>query len=232
MPEDAQNQPGEGMQELMAKLPAHIRDFIYSPEMEAIIATIGKKNALHIDQIGALEAEAAAAMAGLTKTEELAENIEQGLQLDASKAAAVTKDINEMLFTKIRNDMKASSEPKVTPEPAKMPLAAQIPATAPSFAPKVVMPSSITPATATPTPSVVAPAAPIVPAAPTPTPQQPAPAPNLAHADAILSEKKATPPATAPVSAAAPAPAATPAPKTDPALPQNYKADPYREPVE
>lgn len=57
---------------------------------------------------------------------------------------------------------------------------------------------------------------------PTPPPAPittPKPAPDLAAADAVLSEKKVS----------VPTPAQPAAPET---MPQNYKADPYREPIE
>ena len=200
--------------------------------MSNAIQTIGAKHSLHIDQIGELEAETAAAMMGVSKTEDLEENITNTLGLDPQKATAITKDINEMIFKRIRENMKASVEPKVQTDAPKMPLATQIPTSVPVSITSTATPlSPKQPLPPTQAPSATPAAAPISPSTPTPTPK-PAATPNLASADAILSEKKVTPPAGAPVAAPIATSAASPAPKVDPAQPQNYKADPYREPIQ
>ncbi len=223
---------GKEIKEKFDALPQHLKDYVYSTEMSKVIQTIAAKHSLHIDQAGELEAETAAAMMGVTKVEELEENLASALELDAQKAAAVTKDINEMLFVKIREDMKASAEPKAAPDVPKMPLAAQLPVPTPASTPQVVMPSSSAPVVPpAPAPAAAPTVVPAPPPAPAPAPK-PAMAPNLGAADAILSEKKVTPSAAAPIPAAPTTPAASPVSKVDPTQPQNYKADPYREPVE
>ncbi len=232
MEEHQENSKAAEIKSKIAALPQKTREFLYSAEMDATLRDISSKHHLHIDQTGVLESETVAAMIGLTKMDDFAENLADELNVDAKKSSQIVHDINEMLFIKIREDMKASAEPKVIPEPPKIPLAAQTPTPMPVQTHEVIMPSSTKPTTLT-TPTPTAPSATIptpLTAAPTP---KPAIAPNLGAADSILSEKKVTPPAAAPTPVAAPAtPATSPMPQVDPIQPQNYKADPYREPVE
>lgn len=213
----------------MEALPEAAADFLYSSEMGAVVKAIADKHSLHIDQMGLLEAETGQLILGLTEPQDFAPYITESLKVSSEQATAIAKDVQEQIMGKIRASM---GQPGAASSPApSMPVA--------SSAPSVVMPSS--------SPKPVVPAAPIASTpAPLRTPPAPAPAPSttvmststpapqaaatptLAKADAILSEKKVTPPAATPT----PASAAPAAPKADPAQPQLYKADPYREPVE
>ncbi len=211
--------------------PAAARAFISSGEMGKAVHAIGSKHQLHIDQIGALEAEIMAAMIGITDPNDLVENIAAVLNIDEQKSTLIANDANSEIFSKVRESMKGSPQ-----EPKKEPLASQIPIT-----------TGNTPIV--PTPSVAEKPAAMPAPVPTPAPIAPAVPDHMAAADTMLSEKKVTPPPTpAPAApaqpAAAPGPAASVPPaspttpanspvlKVDPSQPQNYKADPYREPVE
>lgn len=218
----------------MESLPEAAADFLYSSEMSEIIKTIANKHTLHIDQMGLLEAETGQLILGLTEPQEFASYIAESIKISAEQAIAITKDINEQIISKIRTSMGQPSgihlSNSVPPLSKFDPIApvhtGGIPASS------VVMPSS----SKTDTPPVLSPTMPPV-AAPTPvsTPSltpKPGAIPNLAAADALLSEKKVVPPPPVPISTTPGAPAASPAPKNDPTQPQNYKADPYREPVE
>ncbi len=215
----------------MAALPEAAAEFLYSAEMAGMIKLIAEKHHLHIDQMSLLEAETGELILGLVGTQEFVPNLIESLHIDAASAEAVAKEINEQVLSKIRTDM---GRPNVVPAPAS-----SAPATPIIPAPSVVMPSSPKPTVFPNREPVATPvAAPATPSASTSVPK-PTVTPNLGAADAILSEKKVTPPPTpaptpaVPVIPAAPAtPAASPVPKVDPVLPQNYKADPYREPVE
>lgn len=240
----------EEIERRMDALPEAAADFLYSSEMNGIIKSIADKHALHIDQMGLLGAEAGQLILGLTEPQDFALYIAESLNIGADKAATIAKDVNDQLMSKIRASMghPSSAGPESKPSAPSFAPSTPMPAAA-SSSPSVVMPSSSAfPASTAPapkapsnTPSPVpaaapAPSAPAPATAPAPAPRSPAPAPNLGAADAILTEKKVTPPAPAPASAAsAPAPAAhaaAPAPKADPAQPKPYTADPYREPVE
>lgn len=161
--------------------------------MDSIIRQIGAKHTLHIDQMGVLEAEAVDVMIGFTKPNDFVTHVAEVLQIDQAKAGAVARDVNDMLFLKIRDSMKKVAE-----------LGS-------------VSPISSTPVTPTPVSAPVT--APLL----TPKPAE------MHSADLMLTQKTAS---VTPV----------PQPTTDhkqqttgnqqPPKPQNYKADPYREPVE
>jgi hypothetical protein len=134
-------------------------------------------------------------------------------QMDEAHAAAITKDVDDMLFSKIRGAMQKSYEsnkaPAATikealePRPAapKAPLASVLPAS-----------SSVPPATQ--------------PAATPPAATNPASAsPDMHAAEVMLREKTVE---VAPQPVAPKAPVAQSAPSTPPI----YKKDPYREPVD
>lgn len=274
----------------MEALPEVAADFLYSSEMSGIIKGIADKHALHIDQMGLLEAEAGQLILGLTEPQDFAPYITESLKINGEQAAAIAKDVSEQIMSKIRTSMGQPSDTgvpvaalpiskpaPVTPIPAMdTPTSSVVmpssfkpevsPISAPAAAPIVAPTPSMAPAPASvaaKSPTTPAPISVITPITPVPAPfaaSTPKPAaivPNLGAADAILSEKKVTPPAVAPgpaaltASATAPATATTPAaapatapagstpasvasaePKADPAQPQPYKADPYREPVE
>jgi hypothetical protein len=235
----------EEVQKRIDALPEAASNFLYSAEMSAAIREIGGKHRLHIDQMSLLEAETGELILGLTEPQDFASYLAAGLNVNAEQAVAIAKDVNDQLMSKIRASMghPSSAGPESKPSAPSFAPSATMPAAA-SPSPSVVMPSSVAsaaPAAGAPTPPASTPpfaqsASATQAPTPAPAPRSPAPAPNLGAADAILSEKKVTPPAPAPASAAsAPAPAAhaaAPAPKADPAQPKPYTADPYREPVE
>ncbi len=193
----------EEVKKKLERLPKEVQSFVYSAEMAALIQQVGQKHQLHIDQVGALEAETAAAMIGVTNPAEFVQNVADALEVDEGKSAAIAKDVNELVFMKVQSVMKAPS-------------ASSAPAT-PTPTPQAVPPTPIPPAPiAAPSPAPTpAPAA-------TPTPP-PTPKVEVAHpADDLLTQKSVT---TAPNTAA---PAQKPVTQPPP-----YKAtDPYREPIE
>jgi len=223
------------VQQRLDALPEDIRNLVYSSDMAAIIQQIGAKHQLHIDQIGALEAEAAAAMLGITKLEEFSENVVDTLNIDEQKSAAIVADVNEMLFKKIQNSMKALYDKKTgsesvsassTPPPPPQPKAQPAP-----VAP--IAPTPAAPTTSAPAPVAAKPAAVVPPPAQTPPSTSSGQAkPDLSAAENMLQNKTVSvpvppaPPAVAP----APTPAPAPAVKQEPPKPTNYTADPYREP--
>lgn len=215
----------------MEALPEAAADFLYSSEMGAMVKTISDKYSLHIDQMGLLEAETGQLILGLTEVGEFVPYITESLKISTAQATAIAKDINEQVMSKIRTSM---GQPSGVITPASVPPTPSMPSPTPSIA----MPSSvkpIVPPITTPAPAPLT--TPVPTSAPAPMPK-PIQTPNLLAADAILSEKKVTPPATTPtpatppVAAAPTTPATSTVPKIDPAQPQNYKADPYREPTE
>ena len=194
-------------------LPAEIKSLLYTPEVTSVIQKVGEKNKLHFDQMGILELETSSVMLGFTDTGDYEKIIADKLNINAEQAAQIVKDINDMLFVKIRNSLKVSPS---TPEKS------------------VVMPSSVA---STPQPTLTSAAqAPLATDmqinAPVAKPEITAP---LHEADVMLSEptisipKKVDAPAPTPVAPTVPNVTA----KVEPPKPAPiYKADPYREPIE
>jgi len=230
----------EEVQKRIDKLSEEAADFLYSTEMGAMIKRIADGHKLHIDQMALLEAEVGELMLGLTEPQEFVPNMIQTLQVTEETAQAIAKDINDQVMTKMRGLMGAPSLEPTPPVPTPRPAVPTAPSSPIIPTPSVVMPSSPKPVVSPASqPAPVAPTTPAMPPVATPAPTV-APVPDPVHdlvaADAMLSEKKVVPPPaaapTAPTPAAPSSPAGGAVVKADPAQPQNYKADPYREPVE
>ncbi len=205
----------EEVKKRFESLPADIKEFVYGTDMTNILHSIGAKHQLHIDQIGELEGEAADVMTGFSQPEEFISNLKESLNIDDAKAQAIAKDINDQLFSKIRESMKRASAPAAPTAPSAPPAVSM------SVAPK--MPP------AAPAPKMAPPPAPAQPAvAPAPAPMKPKP--DLSGADALLQGKTVSSPATQVQKPATPAAPAAPGTQPAPQKPQSYSADPYREP--
>jgi len=157
-------------------LPQGVKDLLYSFEMTSIITKIGEKHALHIDQMDTLNNETAQVMLGLTDTSEFPEILVEDLGVDKELADAIARDINDLLFTKVREALKKPSAASVsvplpptdapvaapTPNTPATPVAAPIlPVVAPEMHPADVMLTEKTVATmptvTTPTPPTAVP---------------------------------------------------------------------------
>lgn len=203
----------EEIQKRFDALPSDIKALVYSADMLRLIQKIGGKHQLHVDQLGSLEAETADVMSGFSRPEDFISNIEQSLQIDHAKAEAVAKDVNDMLFVKIRESLKKlyeTSEGAPRAEAAERPAIYHLPLEAKGSAPQ--------------------PEAPVQPhptSSPQPAHAQKPPVPHVAHPnDTLLTHKTVTVPPPAPAAPRTPASAPAPAP----AKPAGYKTDPYREP--
>lgn len=99
-------------------LPAEIKSLLYSPEMLMAVRQIAQKHQLHIDQTGILEDETSAVMLGFTETADYPAVLAETMDIDQAKASAVAQDINDLLFTKIRDAMKRTYEQRKAAPPA------------------------------------------------------------------------------------------------------------------
>jgi hypothetical protein len=109
-------------------LPEEVKNLLYSPEMSFIIQQIGQKNRLHIDQIDALNTEVGQVMLGFIEPKDFPIALAKMLHVDQTQAQAVVKDVNDMLFEKIRNSMKGvanqeAGAPSSLPPPPPAPRA-------------------------------------------------------------------------------------------------------------
>ena len=201
-------------EELDAKfdaLPEHVRNYIFSADMEAGLQRVGQKHKLHIDQLGFLETDMVNVMLGTIEPSEFAPYIAQSLDLDMAEANAIAADVNAEVFEKIRAHMKEGGAAQTTTNTPPVPT--------------VSTPSAPTLSSA---PTSTTPPEPAPQALPAVAPQ--AAQPTFGAANAMLVQKTVTEVAPLPhqvVEAPVTPPTMPPSP-----TPKAYTTDPYREPVE
>lgn len=116
-------------------LPNEVKNLLYSPEMSFVVQQVGQKNKLHIDQIDILNTETGQVMLGFTDPADFPAVLVEMLKVNQTQADAIAKDVNDMLFSKIRESMKASSpQASVTSSPSAIP-APSVPTPAPTAPP-------------------------------------------------------------------------------------------------
>lgn len=232
------------VQQRFAELPPDVKQAVESADLDKHIQAIGAKHKLHIDQVGTLQDEVLLVMLGFESTGNFVQALVRATGIPEEQATAIATDVNNELFNPIRESLKKipgqgsaqpapmASPPAMPPVTTKPPTTMSPPPMAAPAAPKPAAPApvsvaSVTRTAATP-PATPPPAAPPATPAAAPKPQVPlAPHPH----DLTLVEKTVTTPAAAPKTAPPSAPANSGAAPTPP-KPQNYKSDPYREPIE
>lgn len=186
------------------ELPEAVRNAILSSEFIQHIQEVAQSFGLHVDQTQELADNTMLLMLGFFNEKEYRAELFESLEKDDAKAQKIAEDINIKVIMPIRDLLKGSVKPNTD--------AAMETAPSASAATQAAAPASSTPQ---------APAA-----APVPAPKV-----DLHPADMLLTQKTVAV-ANAPV---APQPTVAPAKpevKTpEPPKPQNYTADPYREPI-
>jgi hypothetical protein len=147
--------------EAYKKLPQSLKDLIVDLDTGEAVRNIGDKHHLHVDQMGLLAEAIGAVIFGLMPSAQFMEDITKKLGIDRIMAENIAVDVNEQVFRKVRDQLKAVTDAKESlptpatvlheienPPPAPAPLIATAPVTPP--APVVEVP--VTPAP--PTPSV------------------------------------------------------------------------------
>lgn len=87
-------------------LPNDIKDAIQSSDLLKDVQLVGYGNKLHIDQIGALGEEVGYVLLGLTKINNFLPRVEKRLQLSPGLAARVVSDINDRIFTPMKESLR------------------------------------------------------------------------------------------------------------------------------
>jgi len=193
----------------LKSLPPEIRDFIYGPEMTSALTDIGAKYALHVDQVGSLEAETGGVLLGFTEPQDFASMISERVGVDEAVGKEIAADIDAKLLEKVRGALKKMTTGAVKEAP-----------TSPSAPPAVrIEPAIASPSV--PTPKVVPPPPPNLPVMQG-SDMHPAEL-SLSHPTNGIS--KTVNVGLPPVANGAPAKPVAPEPK-------KYTSDPYREPVE
>lgn len=94
------------------KLPEEIKRLLGSSEITDKIINIGKKYNLHLDEQSNLNEEMSLVLYGLEKTENFNSNLRRNINLSEDLANLITYDLNQQIFSKIREELKNSSSPK------------------------------------------------------------------------------------------------------------------------
>ncbi len=87
-------------------LPAPIRQVITDFETPIIVEEIGRKNNLHIDQIGELSDEVALTLLGFTRIGEFLTNLQSRLKINKETAEKITGELNEKIFLPIKEELQ------------------------------------------------------------------------------------------------------------------------------
>lgn len=118
----------EIIEENYEALPEVLKPFVYSEEVDASVAEIGKKYNLHIDQVGKLRNAITFVVLAVLKAEDFSAEIQKELGLPAEEVGKIVEDVNVQIFSKIREALadygeedgeSLESETLTTPSPDK-----------------------------------------------------------------------------------------------------------------
>lgn len=94
-------------QENFQKLPTDIKTAIYSVETSQVIEQIADKHHLLIDKMGVLAEETGLVMLGATHPKDFIRNLSDKLGVDRETARKVADDVNQQIFSKVRESLRA-----------------------------------------------------------------------------------------------------------------------------
>lgn len=98
----------EQLKEKYNNLPEDVKNAIFSAGVEKALTEIGEKNNLHVDKIGELMEEVDLVMLGITDPKDFIRNLYGRLGTeDKEKVRQVAHEVNEQVFQKIRESLKA-----------------------------------------------------------------------------------------------------------------------------
>lgn len=97
---------------MLNQLPKEIQDLITSPLIYEKIEKIGEKYNLNLDQIGELDAETRAVLAGYAKSENYAKDIADRLEISRDTAEKIATEAGTEIFTNLRTAMREAQEKK------------------------------------------------------------------------------------------------------------------------
>lgn len=168
---------------LEEELPVSVRDFLRSPERDAVSLRLTQKYRLHADQAAAFEKAYLYMLLGVNTPEDFVQDLkEANIPLDTIRG--LTNDINEQVFKKLQQtELHGVGEQATAPQPGAKHMQSQVPV-------MQVAPPQMPPVQETSRPPV--------------TPQEPPPY-NLMRPDALA-------PAPTPAHAQTPVPASAPQP--------------------
>lgn len=92
------------------RLPVDIQEAIADAETEKKVAAIGRRHALHIDQIGLLADETGLVMLGLRHPQDFIKNLTQHLGIAPTEAETIAQEINTEVLAGLREAIKTLAE--------------------------------------------------------------------------------------------------------------------------
>jgi len=107
----------EQLFEKYEKLPRDVQEAILDINTSGVLQTISKENNLTTEQLGALADETGLLMLGLTHPNNFISNLTQRLAIDKELTRKVAHQVNEQIFSKIRESLRKmyEEEPEQTP---------------------------------------------------------------------------------------------------------------------
>ena len=96
----------EQIYSIFKSLPLEIKEVITSVEYTDGVRAIGKKYKLMIDRVGDLSEETWFVLMGITPSKNFTKNIQKRLGISEDVAVNIAKDINEKIFSAVRESLK------------------------------------------------------------------------------------------------------------------------------
>lgn len=96
--------------EYLKAVPNELRDAIIGSRWEEKLISIGRRNGVHIDQLGMLQDELAFVMGGVSSRDEFRSNLVDHLNLRDAEADAIIADINKNIMSDIQARLKRNIE--------------------------------------------------------------------------------------------------------------------------
>jgi hypothetical protein len=109
---------GEQLDQAFEKMPKNLKEAFYSFDTDTLVASIGQKHTVHIDALGALQAQVIYTIIGLAKPDDFGKDVLEATSLPKETINAVVRDINEQIFKPIRaRMMELDEEDRILAEP-------------------------------------------------------------------------------------------------------------------
>lgn len=102
--------------EQMRKIPSEVREAINSSDWERTIFNIGREHKMHIDDIDTLSVETILTMIGLEHPKDYPNNLQKRIGLNDDELMNIVEQVNERLFSKIREALRVHYEKVATGE--------------------------------------------------------------------------------------------------------------------
>ncbi len=100
------NKKIENIMKRYLELPADVQNALFAKKTSDTILEVGKKHSITIEKIGELADETGLVMLGITPPGEYIKNLVRRLDVEQEKARAIAEDINQKVFSPVRESLK------------------------------------------------------------------------------------------------------------------------------